>query len=144
MPQQKNEVVTPGFLKISKIVVWFLYFYILLGIVSLTFRVFLLLFSADSSAGFYKFVFNVSSDYLQPFRGLFPTKPVSETGYLDVSALFAILVYMLILWGVHSLINYVQNKIDISRAEQEKELAEIRRQQELAARQSARPATVSK
>ncbi len=144
MPQQKNEVVTPGVLKISKIVVWFLYFYILLGVVSLTFRVFLLLFSADSSAGFYKFVFNVSSDYLQPFRGLFPTKPVSETGYLDVSALFAILVYLLILWGVHSLINYVQNKIDISRAEQEKELAQIQRQQELAARQSARPATPSK
>lgn len=129
--QQKKEIEIPGYLKISKIVVWFLYFYILLGIISLVFRTFLVLFGADRTAGFYKLVDNVSQDYLQPFRGIFPPKPVSETGYLDVSALFAILVYLFVLWGLHSLIYYVQNKIDISRAQQEKELAAIRQTERL-------------
>lgn len=124
--QQKKEIEIPGYLKISKIVVWFLYFYILLGIISLVFRTFLVLFGADRTAGFYKLVDNISHDYLQPFRGIFPPRPVGETGYLDVSALFAILVYLFVLWGLHSLIYYVQNKIDISRIHQEKELAAIK------------------
>lgn len=130
--QRKEEIETPGYLKISKIVIWFLYFYILLGIISLAFRTFLVLFGADRTAGFYKLVDGISSDYLQPFRGIFPPKPVSQTGYLDISALFAILVYLIILWGLHSLINYVQDKIDISRARQEKELAQIQRTERLA------------
>jgi len=124
--QQKKDIEIPGYLKISKIVIWFLYFYILLGIISLVFRTFLVLFGADRSAGFYQFIDRISYDYLQPFRGIFPPKPVSETGYLDVSALFAILVYLFVLWGLHSLIYYVQNKIDVTRARQEKELAAIR------------------
>lgn len=126
MTRQTYNIEVPGYLRISKIVVWFLYFYILLGIVSLVFRVFLLLFSADRSAGFFKLVANVSSDYLQPFRGIFPPKSVGQTGYLDVSSLFAILVYLFILWGVHSLITYIQNKIDINLASQEKELTRLK------------------
>lgn len=138
MVEQKKDLKIPGYLKFSKVIVWFLYFYVLLGIVSLIFRIFLLAFNADSSAGFYKLVFNVSSDYLQPFRGIFPTKPIGETGYIDVSSLFAILVYLLIIWGLHSLINYVQDKIDITKATQEKELAEIKKQKELAESKASR------
>ncbi len=127
MAQKKDQVEVPSYLKISKVVVWFLYFFILLGIISLIFRVFLLLFSADRSAGFSQFVGNVSNDYLQPFRGIFPPKTIGETGYLDVAALFAILVYLFLLWGVHSLIEYVQGKIDIEKAEQQKQLAAAQR-----------------
>ena len=130
----RSEV--PGYLKISKIVVWALYFFVLIGIIALLFRTLLLLLGANATAGFYELVMNISADYLQPFRGIFPTRPVGETGYLDVSALFAIVVYLFILWGVHSLIGYVQNHIDIKQAEQEKQLAEIKRQKELAAMKS--------
>ncbi len=129
----KKEVEIPGYLKISKVVVWFLYFYILLGIISLLLRVFLLLFSANPNAGFAELVGDISGEYLQPFRGIFPPKEIGETGYLDVSALFAILVYLIVLWGVHATISYVQNKIDMSRAEQEREIAEAKRQRELEA-----------
>jgi len=134
MANQNKGIEIPGYLRFSKVIVWFLYFYILLGIISLVFRIFLLLASADSTAGFYQWVMKVSSDYLEPFRGIFPTKSVNETGYLDVSALFAIIVYLFVIWGIHSLINYIQNKIDITKAAQEKELAEIKRQNELAGR----------
>lgn len=128
MALQNREIEIPGYLRISKVVVWFLYFYILLGIVSLILRVFLLAFSANETAGFANLVANVSGDYMEPFRGIFPLKPIGETGYLDVSALFAILVYLFVLWGLHSLINYVQNKIDISAAAQQRELAKIERE----------------
>lgn len=128
---ESKQVQVPSYLKISKVILAVFYFYIMLGIVSLTLRIFLLLFSANSSAGFYKLVMNASSDYLQPFRGIFPPKTLSGGGYFDVSSLFAIVVYLFIIWGVRSLVDYVQNKIDITKATQEKELAEIKRQKEL-------------
>ena len=91
-----EEIVIPGFLKVSKIVVWVMYFWVTIGIISLLFRVFLLATSANTAAGFGNFVMNVSADYLQPFRGLFPPKDVGTTGYLDVSAIFAIIVYLFV------------------------------------------------
>jgi uncharacterized protein YggT (Ycf19 family) len=132
-----NEVVTPTGLKFSKVIVWIMYIWVLIGVISLSIRVFLLAFSANTSAGFTNFILNVSNDYLQPFRGIFPSKPVGETGYLDVSALFAIIIYLFILWGFRSLIDYVQNKIDLDKEMQyakiaeAKRLAEIARQEEL-------------
>lgn len=143
MAEKKQEVETPGYLKISKIVVWFLYFYILIGIISLVLRVILLLFSADRTVGFSKLVGEISGEYLQPFRGIFPPKEIGETGYLDVSAMFAILVYLFVLWGVHSLVNYVQNKIDVNREEQELRIAELKREKELAAKQKTTAAKKS-
>ncbi len=127
----KTEVQVPGYLKASKIITYVFYFYIVIGIISLTVRIFLLLLNASTAAGFYQFVMRTSNQYLQPFRGLFPTAQTQNGGYLDVSALFAIVIYLFLLWGVKSLVNYIQNKIDITTARQEQELAEIKRQKEL-------------
>ncbi len=143
MAQQNNGVAVPGYLKLSKVVTWFLYFYILIGIISLVFHIFLLLFSANQTAGFYQFIGRVSAQYLEPFRGIFPPQPAGQTGYLDVSALFAILVYLLVLWAIHSLINYVQNKIDLSVAVQKKQLEELKRQQQYTAQRQTK-VTVTK
>ncbi len=129
--EQIEKVKIPGYLKIGKVVAYLLYAWVIIGVVSLTLRVFLLLFSANTTTPFVEFVFKVSADYLNPFRGIFPSKPVGETGYLDVSALFAIIVYLFIMWGFSALIQYVQNKIDITRRKQEKELAELKREEEL-------------
>jgi len=126
MAQRKKaeeEIVIPSYLKFSKVIVWILYFWVMIGVISLSLRVFLLAFSASPAAGFVDFVYSVSNDYLQPFRGIWPPRPVSETGYLDIAAIFAIIVYLFIAWGFRSLIDYVQSKIDKSMAEQEAELA---------------------
>jgi uncharacterized protein YggT (Ycf19 family) len=122
-----EEIVIPGFLKISKVVVWVMYFWVAIGIISLLFRVFLLAFSANTATGFGNFVMNVSADYLQPFRGLFPAKEVGTTGYLDVSAIFAIIVYLFIAWGFRTLIDYVQSKIDQETASQKYQIAKAER-----------------
>jgi uncharacterized protein YggT (Ycf19 family) len=132
------RVSVPGFLKVSKIVSWLMYAWVIFGIVVLTLRIFLLAFSANASAGFYQFIINTSSQYLNPFRGIFPPKPVGETGYLDVSALFAIVVYIFVAWGFSALLSYVQSKIDLSKETQQKAIDDTRRQKSLANTQTAR------
>ena len=121
----QEQIEVPGVLRISKVVVWSFYIFIIIGIISLLLRVILLLFSADQSVGFTELVATISNDFMQPFRGIFPPRSVGETGYLDVSALFAIIVYLFVLWGAKSLVEFVQNKIDISKAEQKERLLEL-------------------
>jgi uncharacterized protein YggT (Ycf19 family) len=133
------RVKVPGFLKLSKIVSVLMYAWVIFGIVVLTLRVFLLAFSANASAGFYQFIINTSSQYLNPFRGIFPPKPVGETGYLDVSALFAIIVYIFVAWGFSALTNYVQSKIDLSKETQQKAIDDALRQRQQTAIKTTRP-----
>lgn len=115
-----NQIQIPGYLRISKVIAYILYAWTLIGVISLVLRVFLLAASANASTPFVKFIYNTSADYLQPFRGIFPPKAVGETGYLDVAALFAIIVYLFVMWGFSELISYIQNKIDTSKKTQEK------------------------
>lgn len=112
----------PGYLKVSKVIAWVMYAWVVFGIIVLALRVFLLAFSANRAAGFVDFIYNTSSDYLQPFRGIFPAKNVGETGYLDISALFAIIIYALIGWGFAALISYIQHKIDSFERQRREEL----------------------
>ena len=126
--QLNKEIKVPAYLQVSKIISWFLYIWVIYGVILLAIRVFLLAFSANPTTPFVKFVYNTSSDYLAPFRGIFPTKPVGETGYLDVASLFAIIIYLLFVWLVSAAINYVQSKIDVLKEEEkdrESKLQEI-------------------
>lgn len=115
-----TEIVIPGYLRVSKIITWLMYFWVIFGIFTLILRVFLLAFSANMTAGFARFIMETSTDYMEPFRGLFIGRNIGDTGYLDVSALFAIIIYLFLAWSFHALINYVQYKIDLNRDEQER------------------------
>lgn len=107
-----KDISVPGYLRISKIIAYLMYAWVIFGIVVLGLRVFLLAFSANLSAPFAQFVYKTSNDYLEPFRGIFATKPVGENGYLDVAAIFAIIIYLFIAWLFSALITLVQHKID--------------------------------
>lgn len=120
--KNSNEVVIPAYLRISKVIAYLLYAWVIIGVISLVMRVFLLAFSANPTTPFVEFVYRTSADYLQPFRGIFPSKPVSETGYLDIASMFAIIVYLFVMWGFSALIHYLQFKIDQSQADQEKQI----------------------
>jgi uncharacterized protein YggT (Ycf19 family) len=100
----------------------------MIGIIALSIRVFFLLFSASSTAPFVDFIYRLSSDYLAPFRGIFPPHTVGETGYLDIAALFAIFVYLVLVWLLSSLIKYIQGKIDQHDREQRQLIAHKQRQ----------------
>ncbi len=91
-------------LGLGKAVAYLAYAWLVFVDIMLTFRVFLLAFGADPKAGIARFIYTTTADVMAPFRGLFPPRPLDTTGYLDVSALFAILVYTLLVffvgWGV--------------------------------------------
>ncbi len=110
MAKPTNEA--PTYLNVGKILTYAMYAYVMFGIIVLGFRVFLLAFSANPDSGFVEFIYQTSARFLQPFRGIFPPAEVGETGYLDVAAMFAMIVYGLIAWGFSGLIGYVQSKID--------------------------------
>lgn len=128
MTNNNQQIKVPAYLKISKVIAYILYIWVLIGVISLTLRVFLLVFSANPDTPFVQFIYKTSADYLNPFRGIFPPKPVGETGYFDVAAVFAIIIYLFIMWGFSALISYLQNKIDLTRAEQEKQILLANRQ----------------
>jgi uncharacterized protein YggT (Ycf19 family) len=130
-----KPIEVPGYLKVSKVVSYLVYFWVMFGIIVLSVRVFLLAFSANPTSGFVEFIYRTSGDYLQPFRAIFLPKQVGETGYLDVAALFAIIMYLLFAWGVSAFTKYIQSKID------ETTDAEKEREKKLEKQQAAKRAT---
>lgn len=126
---QNNEVKVPTYLSVGKIITYAMYIWVIFGIIVLGIRVFLLAFSANGTTPFVNFIYNTSDSFLQPFRGIFPPKSVGSTGYLDVAALFAMIIYGLVGWGFSALINYIQGKIDAYTAQ----VREQRRLQAMAA-----------
>lgn len=111
----------PSYLTVGKVITYAMYVWIMFGIIMLGLRVFLLAFSANPTTPFVEFVYNTSASFLQPFRGIFPPRSLSETGYLDVAALFAMIIYGLIGWGFTGLISYIQTKINAFSQEAEKQ-----------------------
>jgi uncharacterized protein YggT (Ycf19 family) len=102
----------PTYLVVGKIITYALYVWVVFGIIILGVRVFLLAFSANPGSPFVNFIYNTSASFLEPFRGIFPPKSLGTTGYLDVAALFAMIMYAIIGWGFSALIHYIQAKID--------------------------------
>ncbi len=124
----KRKVSVPAYLRISKVIAWIMYAWVFVGIILLGIRVFLLAFSANIASPFVEFIYRTSADYLAPFRDIFPPRQISETGYFDVAALFAIVIYLLIAWGFSSLVDYIQYRIDKEKARQAKEIEELARE----------------
>ena len=121
----ERKINVPAYLRISKVIAWIMYAWVFLGIIVLGIRIFLLAFSANTATPFVEFIYRTSADYLAPFRDIFPPRQISETGYFDVAALFAIIIYLLIAWGFSSLVGYIQYRIDKEKTRQAKELEEL-------------------
>ena len=68
MATDSQQVQIPGYLRISKIIAYILYAWVLIGVITLTLRVFLLAFSANPSTPFVEFIYKTSADYLNPFN----------------------------------------------------------------------------
>lgn len=110
--KQELEQTAPASLRISKVISWLFYAWAVFGIFMLLLRIFLLVAAANIGNSFSVFVMNVSSQYLHPFWGIFPEQQLSDTSTLDVSAIFAIIVYLFLAWAFKELVEYVQGKID--------------------------------
>lgn len=111
MAQQKPNDSKLIFIKFSRVVTYLVYAYSLIASVFLTLSFILLLFSANTGTPFVNFVYKVAYEFAAPFRGIFPTRPVGETGYFSSTALFAIIMYLVFALALHALINYITAKM---------------------------------
>ncbi|GAA2036588.1 hypothetical protein GCM10009819_21510 [Agromyces tropicus] len=121
----------PWYLRLLQIGTWILYIWVLIGVIALLLRVFLLLFAANPDAGFAAFVYRVSDAYLHPFRDIFPTRDLSDGGYLDVSAIFAIVVYAIIAGGVGAGVAAITRHIERGERKHREEVDRMIRIQQL-------------
>lgn len=70
-------------------------------------RVFFRLFGANASNDFVRWIYSTGDTLMAPFRGIFPPATLDNGIVLDVSALFAIIMYLVfgaVLLGLISLI----------------------------------------
>ncbi len=79
--------------------------YLVFGIIDavLLIRLVLKLLGANAHAGFAQFIYGLTDFFLAPFRGLLPTI-VSWQSVLELSLIFAILIYSLIALGLVRLV----------------------------------------
>ena len=62
-------------------------------------RVLLKLLGANPEAGFAVFIYGMTAVFLAPFEALFPA-PSAGQAVLEISSLVAMLIYVLIAWGI--------------------------------------------
>ena len=80
--------------------------YYLVGLIValLLFRIVLLLLAANQGNVFVDFVYGLSGIFAAPFFGIFSYTPAYGSSVFELSSVVAILVYLLVGWGIASLV----------------------------------------
>jgi uncharacterized protein YggT (Ycf19 family) len=109
--QPQGTSTTLWLLRIARWLVLFAYAIAIIALVVLTIAFFLHLFGASTSAPFVQWIYRSEDRFMKPFRGIFPPVEVSEQSVLDVSVLFAILMYGLFAVAIHALVEWLTRKL---------------------------------
>jgi len=94
---------------VGRVIVLIVYVFAIIAIVIAAMAFVLQLLGANPDSGFAQWVYRSASRVTAPFRGIFPTH-VSGNSVLDVSLLFAILMYALFALLVHGLIDWIDRQ----------------------------------
>ncbi|MBE0429740.1 MAG: YggT family protein [Thermoleophilia bacterium] len=70
------------------------------------FRVLLKLLAANPDSGFVDFIYNISYPFVAPFFGILGTPAVNGSVF-EFSSVIAMIVYLLVAWGIVALINII-------------------------------------
>ena len=119
----------PWILKAAKAVVWIVYALVLLTALMLSLAFLLRLFGASPDAGFVQWVDRNAEYAMRPFRGIFPSHDLDGDSVLDLSLLFAALVYFVLALIVHAVVHWLTVRLH----RQEREIAAARTQADSAA-----------
>jgi membrane-bound metal-dependent hydrolase YbcI (DUF457 family) len=86
---------------------------IVLGLVSVFvgLRFILKLFGASTSAPFVDWVYSTSAPLLTPFEGMFPTPEVANGFVIEFSALFALIIYMLLAYLIQVTVEELSSSV---------------------------------
>lgn len=71
-------------------------FFVGLVVAILGLRILFRLFDANPNSGFVQWIYDTSDVLMAPFRGIFPPAPIERGVVLDVSAIFAAIMYAII------------------------------------------------
>jgi uncharacterized protein YggT (Ycf19 family) len=100
-----------GVEKVARALVYLVYFWVTLSIVILVLGFFLLLFGANPDVAFAEWVYRALDRVMKPFRGLFQSVDLSGNSVLDVSVLFAMIVYGMLALALRALIDWLTYRI---------------------------------
>jgi hypothetical protein len=78
----------------------------------LVLRFVLRLFGANAANGFVNWVYEMSSVLLDPFRGIFPTPVFESTYVLELSTIFAMIIYAVVVMLLVYVIEFFTRPID--------------------------------
>src|SRR5580765_2008775 len=104
-------------IKVCRALVWIVYAWVAITIVLLFLGFLLQLLGADPSAGFVEFIYRSTARAMAPFRGIFESVPLSDNSVLDISILFAIIVYSFVALGVGIALDWVTGKLQTAQDE---------------------------
>jgi len=107
----KEHIVWAG-----RALVYLVYFFVTVALIVLTFGFFLLLFGANPDAAFAEWVYRSLNRVMAPFRGLFEPIQLDGNSVLDVSVLFAMIVYGIVALALRSLIDWLTFRVETIRA----------------------------
>jgi uncharacterized protein YggT (Ycf19 family) len=100
-----------GIERVARALVYLVYFWVMLSIAILVTGFFLLLFGANPDASFAEWVYRALDRVMKPFRGIFESVDLSGNSVLDVSVLFAMIVYGMLALALRALIDWLTYRI---------------------------------
>ncbi len=98
-------------IKLARALVWLVYAWTAVTIVLLLLAFLLQLLGADPSAGFVEWVYRSTQRAMAPFRGIFESITLSDESVLDVSILFAIIVYGFVSIGLNVALDWLSGML---------------------------------
>jgi uncharacterized protein YggT (Ycf19 family) len=98
--------------RLARALTYLVYAFVVVAMVLLLLGFFLLLLGANPDAPFAEWVYRGLIRVMAPFRGLFEPVQFDGRSVLDVSILFAMIVYGLAALGLRALIDWLTDRID--------------------------------
>ena len=96
---------------IARALTYLVYAFVIVALIILLLGFFLLLFGANPDAPFAEWLYRGLRRVMAPFRGLFEAVRLDGRSVLDVSILFAMIVYGIVALGLHALIDWLTRRI---------------------------------
>ena len=105
-------------IRIGRALLWLVYAWVAVTVVLLFLAFVLLLFGANPDAGFVEWVYRSVDRAMAPFRGIFEPVVLTDQSVLDVSILFAIVVYVFVALALNSAVAWVTGELRYSERRQ--------------------------
>ncbi len=109
---QKQSVAHASSVPTTILIQRVVYFIVGVIVTFLLLRIVLLLLAANQGNAFVDFIYSVSGVFAAPFYGIFSYQPSYGTSTFEISSVVAIIVYLLIGWGIAKLLTIGSNRED--------------------------------